>query len=772
MNGADLGMPPLGSRYRLLKALGQGGFGQTYLAEDLHRFDELCVLKEFVPQVSDPALLVKANELFEREAGVLYRLQHPQIPRFRELLRVDGDRPRLFLVQDYVEGPTYRTLLTNRLGHGGRFTELEVTQLLHQLLPVLDYIHSVGVIHRDISPENLILRNTDGLPVLIDFGSVKQIEANVRQQLQAGSPNPEPQDRTRIGKVGYAPPEQAQTGAADPTSDLYGLGATALTLVTGQEPDTFYNAHEQRWDWSNAVTLSSGLQPVLLRLLAPNPAERFPSAAAVMTALQAGQLMPKADPAETFESGLTNGAIAPPPGPIYPDDDDPAAMTDLAAERMEGEPEAGAAAVAEAKAIGTEMGTETTAATIAAVPVPPDPTEVSPVMPSSTAVAVTPYAENPIPGVWQALVGLLVLLGLAGLVGLLLVGRPGLLRLPNLGDRGTTEPSATTDPVPTAGPYSAEEVARKQALQDRRQNLGVPESYLNQLVNQIFYQRYPDLRDRALTDQPEDAPLRVRWDNLASDLLDTLEAQLSTQARRGLGSYGPSDRDGWQTQVNGLNVSSRALYDLADAKFTQLFPSQTGESALAQPVGQIWYALADDRVRALASGERLRTIQFEPNAFSQQVSGELSPGQGQVLLLNLSADQILRLTLQAPADSTLLSLYVPSPTESLPFLLSDATETRWSGRLPQSGYYEVVVVSKSAQPLAYQLTTIVDQVTIPAPPEETTEETPDEGAADPATDTDDSGDSGGETETGESGNDEATGTDESEASSGSSGVQF
>ena len=70
MNGADLGLPPLNSQYRLLKARGRGGFGQTYLAEDLHRFEELCVLKEFIPQVSDPSLLVKANELFEREAGV------------------------------------------------------------------------------------------------------------------------------------------------------------------------------------------------------------------------------------------------------------------------------------------------------------------------------------------------------------------------------------------------------------------------------------------------------------------------------------------------------------------------------------------------------------------------------------------------------------------------------------------------------------------------------------------------------------------------------
>ena len=80
----------LGSRYRILRELGRGGFGYTYLAEDLNRFNELCVLKEFFPQVTDEAALQKAKQLFEREAGVLYQLNHPQIPKFRELLRVNS----------------------------------------------------------------------------------------------------------------------------------------------------------------------------------------------------------------------------------------------------------------------------------------------------------------------------------------------------------------------------------------------------------------------------------------------------------------------------------------------------------------------------------------------------------------------------------------------------------------------------------------------------------------------------------------------------------
>jgi len=207
----------LGDRYVIVRQLGQGGFGRTYLAEDFNRFRELCVLKEFSPQVQTAYVVEKAQELFEREASVLYKLQHPQIPRFRELLRTNlQGREYLFLVQDYVEGETYNSLLHTRTKQGLRFTEAEVRQLLQQILPVLEYIHSLGVIHRDISPDNLILRTVDQLPVLIDFGGVKQVVATVASQyyqpgVMASSPSP-----TLLGKIGFAPPEQMQTGLVSP----------------------------------------------------------------------------------------------------------------------------------------------------------------------------------------------------------------------------------------------------------------------------------------------------------------------------------------------------------------------------------------------------------------------------------------------------------------------------------------------------------------------------------------------------------------------------
>ncbi|WP_158224912.1 protein kinase family protein, partial [Brunnivagina elsteri] len=164
----------LGDRYLIIRQLGQGGFGKTYLAEDINRFRELCVIKEFAPQVQTAYVLQKAEELFQREATVLYKLQHPQIPRFREFFRSKlGEKEYLFIVQDYVAGENYRSLLDSRSYKGMYFSETEVKQLLQQILPVLDYIHSMGVIHRDISPDNLILRNPQtpteaALPILID----------------------------------------------------------------------------------------------------------------------------------------------------------------------------------------------------------------------------------------------------------------------------------------------------------------------------------------------------------------------------------------------------------------------------------------------------------------------------------------------------------------------------------------------------------------------------------------------------------------------------
>lgn len=296
----------LEKRYRMVSQISAGGFGRTYLAEDLHRFNERCVLKEFAPQVQGASELQKAKELFQREAGALYKLKHPQLPRFREFFQADlgGGSGCLFLAQDYIEGQTYCDLLKSR----GQLSEAEVTKFLLYLLPVLSYIHSQGVIHRDISPDNLILRSSDHLPVLIDFGGVKQVAATaVFKFSQLG------QVPTRLGKKGYAPEEQMRQGQVFPSSDLYALAVTALVLLTGKEPQELYDSYKGTWLWRREIKVNSQLETVLQKMLTYKPGDRYQSADQVLQALQS-QTTP-APPAPNISQMRTINFVGQKPDP-------------------------------------------------------------------------------------------------------------------------------------------------------------------------------------------------------------------------------------------------------------------------------------------------------------------------------------------------------------------------------------------------------------------------------------------------------------------------
>ncbi|MEB3180316.1 MAG: serine/threonine-protein kinase [Nostocaceae cyanobacterium] len=273
----------LQNRYRIMSILGQGGFGRTYLAEDQGRFNELCALKELIPKQSGAYVLDKSKELFQREATILYQIQHPQVPQFRATFEEDQ---RLFLVQDYVAGKTYRTLLTERQDIGQTFTEPEVLQLVRSLLPVLSHIHNRGIIHRDISPDNIILRERDRSPVLIDFGVVKELATKLQ------SPdNTAP--ATTVGKLGYSPSEQIQTGRAYPSSDLYALAVTALVLLTGREPQELYDENTLTWNWERSASVSPGLAEILNKMLNYRPGDRYQTANDVTQALESlGQVAP------------------------------------------------------------------------------------------------------------------------------------------------------------------------------------------------------------------------------------------------------------------------------------------------------------------------------------------------------------------------------------------------------------------------------------------------------------------------------------------------
>ncbi|MBD1822557.1 serine/threonine protein kinase [Cyanobacteria bacterium FACHB-DQ100] len=274
----------LRQRYLIKQVLGQGGFGRTYLAADQERFNELCVIKEFTVPYRDDTLVEKAKALFQREASTLYQIQHPQIPQFWAAFESDQ---RLFLVQSYIQGQTYRSLLQARRSQQQTFSEAEILYLLSHLLPVLAYLHDRGIIHRDISPENIILKLPErvipaeaippqGLPVLIDFGAVKE----------AASHWPIISTMTRVGKIGYAPPEQLQTGNVFPHSDLYALGATCLVLLTGREPQALLDSQTLTWRWQPYTQLSDPLANALQKMLALHPNDRYQSAQAALADVQ------------------------------------------------------------------------------------------------------------------------------------------------------------------------------------------------------------------------------------------------------------------------------------------------------------------------------------------------------------------------------------------------------------------------------------------------------------------------------------------------------
>ena len=264
----------LQNRYRIVRLLGQGGFGRTYLTKDQGRFEEACVIKEFMPTAGSDRFSSKAAQLFQREAEILYQISHPQIPQFRATFEQDQ---RLFLVQDHIEGLTYREILQQRPGQA--FSETEIRAFLGQLLPVLAHIHGKGIIHRDISPDNIILRRSDQKPVLIDFGVVKEVVT----RLQTGTTA---MQATTVGKAGYAPSEQLQSGRAYPSSDLYALAVTVLVLMTGKEPYELFDDTSLSWNWRPFAQVSEQLATVLDKALSYRPGDRYQSADEMMQALQ------------------------------------------------------------------------------------------------------------------------------------------------------------------------------------------------------------------------------------------------------------------------------------------------------------------------------------------------------------------------------------------------------------------------------------------------------------------------------------------------------
>ena len=275
-------------RYRIQRVLGRGGFGRTYLVVDKWRFGELCVLKEFAPSNRGDAVVTqKLRELFQREATILHKLNHPQIPKF---LAVFEEGSRLFIVQEYINGKTYWNLLREKHQNSTTFTEIEILEWLKDLLRVLAYLHQQNIVHRDISPDNVMLARGKKLPILIDFGAVKQAASHLN--LAHTPADGLIQASVSVGKSGYAPYEQLRMGQCSPRSDLYALAVTAVVLLTAKPPSQLIDPNSLEWKWQTLVKLDLTLVKILEKMMAEKPRDRYASAETVLKDLQ--QVYPSA----------------------------------------------------------------------------------------------------------------------------------------------------------------------------------------------------------------------------------------------------------------------------------------------------------------------------------------------------------------------------------------------------------------------------------------------------------------------------------------------
>lgn len=263
----------LGGRYEIIRILGEGGFGQTYLAKDIQRPGEpTCVVKHLKPASEDSSFLPVARRLFKTEAEILEKLgRHDQIP---QLLAYFEENKQFYLIQEWVPGQTLREELKQ-----GKFDEPLAIALLQDVLGILTFVHDQGVIHRDIKPSNLIRRQTDGKFVLIDFGSVKQIQCNPQ------SPHEHTAMTVGVGTHGYMPSEQ-MVGRPRLNSDLYALGIVVIEALTGVKPHNLeVDPETSELLWQQEAAVSPGLAQILEQMVQSHFRDRAESAHEVLQAL-------------------------------------------------------------------------------------------------------------------------------------------------------------------------------------------------------------------------------------------------------------------------------------------------------------------------------------------------------------------------------------------------------------------------------------------------------------------------------------------------------
>lgn len=253
----------LDGRFQIIKKLGQGGFAATYLARNLASPEKSpCVIKHLKPRVQHPRVL----QLFKAEARVLDLLNHGRIPNSTECFERNGE---MFMVQDFVAGAD----LGKQYLRGRSWSEPEIKAFLLDMLEVLTHVHQHQIVHRDIKPENIIQRSEDNRYVLIDFGAVKELNADESNA-----------DSLVVGTAGYRSPEHLR-GEPGFASDIYGLGITTIQLLTRTHPSRLPRV-DGKLAWRENAMVANELTNIIDRMICPQVVDRYQSTQEVIADLR------------------------------------------------------------------------------------------------------------------------------------------------------------------------------------------------------------------------------------------------------------------------------------------------------------------------------------------------------------------------------------------------------------------------------------------------------------------------------------------------------
>ena len=542
----------IGGRYRLERQVGTPTpcQGDLWLASDQLAAAAPAALRHLGPEGDQD----RAKALWGRLQAIL----HPQVPRFGAVI---DDESQLWLAREWQAGRTYQQLLEARRERQLVFGCGEVLLLLRQLLPVLAVLHSQELLHGDLSPANLLRRDSDGLPVLLDFGLVRGTAvANGEAKLEPIGCTP-----------GFAPPALIHGEPAEPSMDLYSLGVVALVLLSGDDPAELLDPVTMEWRWPVALEAEPALAVQLHRLVSDDPTRRFPSASRALAAFQSLEMpdstgpVPRADrtvmllpqPASESEATVVD---SPPRGPVS------------TSNGGEPDPERPLDQQAKTPALEANLPNEKPGAEL-----------VPPIEPASNLRRRYEEREAAAEGgLWPVLIALVVSAVAGTSLGWWWLSRDQPRDVP-------AEPELVVKRPSSLPPM---EVDQRQLLLSRLRALRVDRPWFLKLVNANLLAQYPERKGRLPSDAQEDAPLRRVWNQLAEEWLARVE-QLPISTRSRLGTMDKSNWERRQKQLERQGISRSVLLQLVSSNAQNLLPGRLSGELPPEPFRQLWYAAAE-----------------------------------------------------------------------------------------------------------------------------------------------------------------------------------